>query len=794
MPNVASNGSPTAKIFLLGDIPTPQEAYHGKALWGAAGDELNKMLFEAGISRTECFASTILQSAGDIESFASPKKACPHDGWVQFEHLWVEPSIPAQIARVRQEIAAVGPNVIVPLGNLALFVVTGKWGIDKWRGSLLETPSGLCIPTFAASRILAQWELRPAMVSDLRRVRKYAQNPKVAWPQNNFIIRPHYAQAVEWLYDLRLRLMVGPVHIACDIETRSGHIACIGVATSTRDALCIPLMCAENPNGYWLEGEEVELMHLLMECLTHANARVSGQSFLYDAQYFLRHLHYCPNVWLDTLLEYNVCFPGTKKDLAWLSSLMCEFHLYWKDDGKEWNARQNEELLWIYNCVDCIRTFEIAETLRTLPDQLNLRVQSRFQYVRFWSALASMHRGIRWDSGARKSLSGELKEELEARDKWFVDVLGHAFNPNSPKQMQALFYGDLNQRVVMSRAKKGKKSSPSMDDEALEKIKLREPLLTPLIRTIQEYRSLRTFRSTFIEASLSADGRMHTSLNPGGPETFRYSSSESAFWDGMNVQNVPSGDEEADGNSLQLPNVRKLFLPDEGMWIAEIDLDRADLQVVVEEIDDAEMRQAMREGVDMHSLNAKELYGLSCSIADVKKLHNDKRQIMKVWAHGTNYCGQPRTMSVTCGITIHQAEKFQRRWFQIHPGLPVWHKRVKEELARSHSVTNKFGYRRLYFQRIDGLLSEAVAWTPQSTVARVIDGVWAEVLCSVPEVEVLFQVHDSLVMQGPAQTVREWTSAVLDCSRRIVVPYDSPLTIPASIKASPKSWGHCEPL
>ena len=45
---------------------------------------------------------------------------------------------------------------------------------------------------------------------------------------------------------------------------------------------------------------------------------------------------------------------------------------------------------------------------------------------------------------------------------------------------------------------------------------------------------------------------------------------------GMTLQNVPSGDE-----SEGLPNVRKLFVTDEGMEFFDIDLDSADLRIVV---------------------------------------------------------------------------------------------------------------------------------------------------------------------------------------------------------------------
>jgi len=67
-------------------------------------------------------------------------------------------------------------------------------------------------------------------------------------------------------------------------------------------------------------------------------------------------------------------------------------------------------------------------------------------------------------------------------------------------------------------------------------------------------------------------------------------------------------------------------------------------------------------------------------------------------------------MAANCGLTIHQADRMQTRWFQAHPGIQSWHTRTETLLRDKHCVTNKFGYRRFYFDRIESLLPEALAW------------------------------------------------------------------------------------
>jgi DNA polymerase I-like protein with 3'-5' exonuclease and polymerase domains len=365
---------------------------------------------------------------------------------------------------------------------------------------------------------------------------------------------------------------------------------------------------------------------------------------------------------------------------------------------------------------------------------------------------------------------------MAKREQYFIDILGHPLNPKSPLQMKRLFYEDLKQKEVINR----KTGTVTLNDEALQKIASREPLLRPLVRAISEFRSLGVFLSTFVNAKLDSDQRLRCSYNIAGTETFRLSSSQNAFDSGLNLQNIPKGGstEKDNPDALRLPNVRTLFIPDPGYTFFDCDLDRADLQVVVWEAGDEELRSMLREGVDIHQENAK-LLGIS-------------RQMAKSWVHGTNYGGSPRTMAVNCGISVHQAEVMRTRWFSAHPGIAAWHKRTEHQLLTHRFVTNPFGYRRYYFDRVEGLLPEALAWQPQSTVAIVINKIWRKIYDHAKEIQVLLQVHDSLAGQFPTHLAAPCGRKIHELAREVVVPYSTPLVIPLGLKTSTKSWGDCE--
>lgn len=437
------------------------------------------------------------------------------------------------------------------------------------------------------------------------------------------------------------------------------------------------------------------------------------------------------------------------------------------------NRHGTEDALWRYNCEDVVRTLEVAEASRKIVHTRGLDGVDEFQHALFWPVLWAMDRGILIDQDARNKLTGELCEEIARREEYFAVVLGHRLNPRSPKQLQALFYEDLRQAKIISRAT----GNATLNEDALERIARREPILRPLVNRISEHRSLGVFLGTFVRAPLDPDGRLRTSLNICGTETYRFASSANAFGTGTNLQNIPKGSGASkDPDDLELPNIRRLFIPDPGCTFFDLDLDRADLQVVVWEADDKELKDVLRSGTDVHAQNAKTL-GIS-------------RQLAKSWVHGTNYGGGPRTMATACGITVHQAETMRERWFSSHPGIKRWHLRVDDQLRTRRYVENKFGYQRFYFERVEGLLPEALAWIPQSTVACTINRIWLNLWNNLTQVETLLQCHDSLVGQFPTNQ-KDLACKILENSK-VTIPYDDPLVIPCGLKISNRSWGDCE--
>jgi len=243
-----------------------------------------------------------------------------------------------------------------------------------------------------------------------------------------------------------------------------------------------------------------------------------------------------------------------------------------------------------------------------------------------------------------------------------------------------------------------------------------------------------------------------------------------------------------------------MFIPDPGKCIVDADLAGADAQVVAWEADDAKLKQAFREGKSVHLMNGEDLLGQEFIGAPGhhKNPGTPKGRMydaLKRFVHGTNYLSTARNLHLNpnVGWPLPACEARQRRWFDLHPGIRDWHRRIEESINRSRTIRNQFGYRIIYFDRPDAVLTQAVAWGPQSTVAEVCFRGALRLRREVAWAELLLQVHDSIVFQIPYHRFGE--ASTLDRIRRTLeneVPYPDPLIIQWGIAGSETSWGDCK--
>lgn len=829
-------GPTPCDVMVVGEAPGANEEIMGIPFVGASGDLADKLLAESGFIPRDLlklpYEEGIKARRAWRDTHMFFTNACKYrppenkieNFFLDSKRLKPNELIADGIREFKEEISRVQPKLIICFGDTPMWALTGNHGITKWRGSMLEydymTPGGLkrtalILPTFHPANLFHEWANRPFVVHDLRRAKEALDRGN--WPKRDYtyLLRPSFTDTMDVLGTLFRKAEQAspdnPLPLSSDLETRAGYIACHGIAWSSLAAISIPSMCVERPSGYFTLDEDVAIWERERVLLTHPNVEVIGQNYLYDSQYFARRRGYVPRLRQDTMAMQHVAWPGLPKTVGFLSSMYCQHHVYWKEEGKTWEPGVPEEQLWHYNCEDASRTFEIRLILEDVLRRLNLWHLYRFQMSLFIPVLEMMLRGMKLNMHLRASHGEKLLEVMMDRQQFLNAVLNRDFNPRSPPQMFNLFYNELRCTKILSR----KTKRPTCDEDALNVFSHKEPLLKCITQPIIDIRSLGAMISNIIQAKEDADGRLRSEFSPYQAESFRWVSRKNAWDGGTNLQNWTKGDEDKENPTLEhsfpVPNARKLLIPDSGFEIASNDLSGADAQTVAWEANDEDLKAAFRAGVKIHAHNARTVWP-KLAPTGFEQPYYDR---IRTGVHLVNYLGERGTLARAIGVPEWEAQQFIDLWFRLHPKIQDWHNRIQHQLETTHCIYNKFGYRRFYFDRVNDLLPEAIAWIGQSQTACVTNRAfskmtaWSNIRRGADyklwddetiklskelyemDFQMLLQVHDELVYQYPIM-YREEILRRTKVLGMVVVPYDDPLIIPWGLKTSTRSWGECE--
>ena len=574
-----TSGPKNAETLVVGEFWHDMEKTLQLPFVGSAGNELKNLFAECGIDFNSCLLTNVFNlqpPRNELWRRCKPfDKATSSQG---FRGLDLDDELVLHVQKLYDLIKAVRPKRILALGNYAFWALSTQarigysddlpktrlpTGIGNFRGSMLfvDTTPELSelkihlLPIIHPAMYMRNWELRALTVHDLRT--RFPMSLRNDWvPRYRQIIhRPSFYEMVNFFKSRIAKLDSGiKLYLANDIETRNRLITCQSFSDDKNFAIVMPFISSVTTTGmepYWTPPQECDLLRLMSRLFTHPNAMIIGQNYIYDTWYYHRTLGLRPRLRHDTLLAQHLIWPGTPKDLGHLSSIYCQYHRYWKDDNKEWSGKSSIDDHLKYNGEDALRTYEIAFNQKDVIRQVNKEHLWDLEMEKNDLAFEMSTRGVRIDFEARSKASVELAAAAQDRindlltiipQDWVNYFLGKQKTSwvTSPKQQKFVFGEILGIKIPLSR----QTGEPSLNKESIAKLREKHPVYTLIFDLLLELRSIKVFKSTFIEAEVDADGRIRTSFNPGGTETFRWSSQTNPFGTGCNFQNLPKGNEE----------------------------------------------------------------------------------------------------------------------------------------------------------------------------------------------------------------------------------------------------------
>ncbi|MGW5777056.1 DNA polymerase I [Streptomyces sp. NPDC003863] len=361
------------------------------------------------------------------------------------------------------------------------------------------------------------------------------------------------------------------------------------------------------------------------------------------------------------------------------------------------------------------------------------------------------------------------RDHLEAMEQQFAGAVqqavkeahasvGHEFNLGSPKQLQEVFFGELN----LPKTKKTK-TGYTTDADALAWLAGQTEHELPVI--MLRHREQARLRSTVegLIKTVAADGRIHTTFSQTVAATGRLSSTD------PNLQNVPVRTDEGRA-------IRHGFVVGEGFEaLMTADYSQIELRVMAHLSEDEGLIEAFTSGEDLHTTVASQVFGVERSAVDA-----EMRRKIKAMSYGLAYGLSAFGLSQQLNIDPGEARGLMDTYFERFGGVRDYLRRVVDE-ARATGYTETMLGRRRYLpdlnsdnrQRREAAERMALNAPIQGTAADIVKVAMLNVDRALTDAglasRMLLQVHDEIVLElAPGEReqveslVREQMSAAAD--------------------------------
>lgn len=787
------NGS----VAIVAEAPGENEVRQKIPLCGGSGQFLWSVLKKYDITRQHVYVTNVVKRQVSISSKVNLKNPVNKNELEHWEDL------------LKWELAQL-PNLryILILGNYALHALCGETGITQWRGSVLNaTLRGLdngqhsrnvrCVVANNPAMILREPKLEVVFRFDIHKLHQVMQG-KFTVPEIKYNINPSYEEACAWvdkMHDERLP-------IGLDIETMSNETACIGLANSSTEGMCINFRTMKD-NRFSTE-QEADLHLRIQRLVGDENTRLVVQNGMFDS-YWLWYkdrikLHH---VWFDTMLAHHTLYPQLPHNLGFLTAQYTN-HPFYKDEGKSWKEKSDENAIdnfWRYNIKDCC--IMLAAMTAMHNELRNAKLEDFFfnHVMRLQPHLVHMTvGGVLCDVSLKHQIADELREQVAILAEEFQDLVRAStgdkeayVNPRSPKQLQSLLFHKL--RLVGRGTSTDKTNRARMVDNPRTPDIARKMLLK-----LDEYAKEDKFLNTYAEMQVGVDNRIRCEYKQHGTQSApgRLSSAKVMWGEGMNLQNQPE-------------RAHPMFIADPGHAFGYFDLAQAEARVVgwYAGIDKwkEQFERARRDGsYDCHRALAAEMWNIPYDDVPTKDRLEDGSVTLRFTAkrcrHGLNYRMMADRLAQTTGLPLHEAERAYMLYHRATPELKVWWDALIHEVKTNKMLFNAYGRRLVFMERLtDEALESIVAFKPQSTVGdkvcRVIymsedDPEWPahckitrlDRKMHVPEARIVLNIHDALICLAPLDKVKKCLQIMKKHAEEPIMINGEELIIPADCKIS----------
>ena len=383
--------------------------------------------------------------------------------------------------------------------------------------------------------------------------------------------------------------------------------------------------------------------------------------------------------------------------------------------------------------------------------------------------------GIKVDRDVLAAMSNAFAQKMAQLEDEIHELAGRSFNVGSPKQLGEILFDELGLTLPDGKQPKtGKTGAYSTGADVLEDL----ATIHDLPRKILDWRQLSKLKSTYTDALQDhinpETGRVHTSYSIAGANTGRLASTD------PNLQNIPVRTEEG-------RRIREAFVAPDGYSLVSLDYSQIELRILAHIADIEALKQAFREGQDIHAATASEMFGVP-----LEEMTPEIRRQAKAINFGVIYGISGYGLARNLRIPREEAQGFIDRYFERFPGIKDYMD-ATVAFAKEHGRVETLFGRRIHTPEINargpgaGFAKRAAINAPiQGTAADVIRRAMVRMPAAIDGLpaRMLLQVHDELlfeVEQGREEELISRAREVMENAAHPVVEFSVPLVVDAGI-------------
>lgn len=830
-------GNEQSKIVFVMDAPSKDEDSSGQPFSGPISRKLDAILARFNIHRSQVYFTYATRCRANLRTLEGVRP--PH-----FEE------IQACSKYLAQELDAIKPHVIVPMGTEAMMAVfnTKKPKVGELRGVETWSERFNCkiLPTYSTGVVFRNPNLEEVMVQDIRRAIESSRYPEMTQAQKGQYLTIDSIENFDAFCD---RIMQQE-EVAVDLETtgfdwQTDKIICCSFSWAANTGVLLPITkwigvphekivikekkvrkkgvvstkqveeiekSIEDTYHPWWEDKQEYVMKRFREIM-ESDIKFIAQNGKFDWKFLIQMGWKVKPLAFDTLLMHYLLRETSKGEhnledmsLQYLGRGQHKKELEdWfnangmKSDDDRNYARVPPELLFSYGAADADVTLQLKQIfIQRIEEEGMLDLFHHLVMPLNYTLTTMEFEGFKIDPHALNYAKTELelllvKTETEIKNLILNAGIKDPVDLDSPKQLSKLLFTDLKFEPI-----KQTKTGFSTDEEVLnilaDKFKITDPS-DPTGKTLK--RDPNTIPNQILEFRGAAKLLRTYVLGIEERLDKNFRLHTKFLQEGTESGRLSSRDPNFQNFPRDSKLIKNMFVASKGNVIIEADEGQNEFRWWGIYSNDPQLVKDLNEGVDIHKLMAS----LANKIP-ISQVTKKQRQKAKAIVFGLMFNMGADKLAKENGVTVEYANEVKNIFFDRYPIAKQWKYDIVKFARRNLYVQNRFGRRRhllainnpdnkIAYADEQGAVNSPIQGAASDYVSNAANRIFNKLQENGLHGKLRNLVHDAIYVEVPISEIKQTVEIMNEAMTRRILGIQVPLI--AEFKIG-KRWGRMHNL